>query len=116
MTADEYKKHNVIQTNLDRIVDDLMSMVEQAYGVKLNSNERDLFKAKTKSILYYWLSNVYDEASSEVKNLELALETSKTITRTITRQLRDSEETLRARIAPSVFVANKHNEKKDTEK
>ncbi len=107
------KKHRIISENLDRITDDLLVMFEEIHQIKMMNSDIALFRNKSKSVLYYWLSQVYDEAHSDVKNLETALDTSKSIV----KKLRDSEQNLKAVISSSsppelnhsLFQENKHD-------
>ena len=82
------KRHTVLSSNLQTLSDDLCQIFESVYGVKLTKQEKSLFEQKASGSLYYWLGVVYDEAFIEVKNLELALNTSKAISNKLRR---DSE-------------------------
>jgi hypothetical protein len=82
------KRHTVLSSNLQTLSDDLCQIFESVYGVKLTKQEKTLFEQKSSGSLYYWLGVVYDEAFIEVKNLELALNTSKAISNKLRR---DSE-------------------------
>jgi len=90
--GENLRRNQVVLEHLDRMVDDLVVMFEETYETKLNGSRRDLFRNKAKSILTYWLMQVYDEATSELKNLETALDTS----RVMVRKLRESEQNLLA--------------------
>ena len=90
--ANSIRRNKVINEYLDRITDYFVVMFEEINGIKLIGSDKEFFRIKSKGILYYWLSVVYDEAISEVKNLESALNTSKNMV----KKLRDSQTELQA--------------------
>ena len=98
-----FKKHKIISENLDRITDDFLVLFEETHGLKLSKKEKALFQNKSKSILYYWVGIIYDDATLQVKNLEIALEASKSIT----KKLRDSQQNL-----PAAFKIEPENSTK----
>lgn len=100
-----FKKHKIISENLDRITDDFLILFEEMHGFKLSKTEKALFQNKSKSILYYWVGIIYDDATLQVKNLEIALETSKSIT----KKLRDSQQNL----PPAVKIEQENSPKID---
>lgn len=83
----QVKKTKAVLDNLDQV----LLAVEQVHAIEDPQQRKDLLR----SILYYWLGVVYDEAFADRANIEIALDTSQKIV----DMLKEQNKTLLKRIS-----------------
>ena len=73
------RQNEVILEHFEKISDDIFVLFDKMQDKELLSLDKVAFREKLKGTLYFWLQIIYCEAINDVKNLECALDATKTM-------------------------------------